>query len=403
MRIALISYEFPPDTGKGGIGTYTYQLAMLLALYKFDVHVFTGTDKTSNNHKLQQVSIHRVHCKDTFDFREKVLTIFSIEQQTKAFDVIESPEIHGNALEIIKLFPFIPLIVRLHAPNYLVEHLKKKYTPFFSKLRYFFGALRRGKIDFGYWRKYNYLNDLDFKFAKKANLITVPSSSMKNWAIKNWKILDTNIIVVPNPFTPAKEFIELLINENQDKKEIIFFGRLNVLKGLVNGTIAMKKILLEFPEYHFTIIGDDGAGPKVGKTMKQWMQIKLKKVLKQVSFYDGQQYEKLPFLIANATIALLPSFFESFSYTCAEAMAAGKAVIGSRGTGMDDIIVNNFSGLLVNVEKPNDIYKALRKVILNEELRIKLSKNGRQAIIAKTTHILLIESIVGVYTNLIKK
>ena len=33
MRIALVSYEYPPDTGFGGIGTYVHQAAGMLAIY----------------------------------------------------------------------------------------------------------------------------------------------------------------------------------------------------------------------------------------------------------------------------------------------------------------------------------------------------------------------------------
>lgn len=380
MRIALISYEFPPDTGKGGIGTYTLQLALLLAQYKIDVHVFSGTFKNSYDEEVQQICVHKVNCKTPFDFREKVVPVFFKVHFIKAFDIIESPEIHSNALEIIKLFPLIPFVVRLHGSNYLVEHLKKKYTPLFSKVRYFIGAFRRGRIDLGYWRKYDYLNDTDFKFAIKANSITVPSDIMKSWAVKNWCMLPKNIQVIPNPFIPTTALLQEPINKILVKREIIFFGRLNVLKGLVNGTMAMKKILLIFPEYHFKVIGDDGAGPVPGESMRKWMQKKLKNVINQVSFYDGQVYEKLPAFLSDASIVLLPSLFESFSYTCAEAMAAGKAVVGSFGTGMEDMIINNYSGILINAESSKNIYEAIKILIENNDLRYSISINARNII-----------------------
>ena len=380
MRIALISYEFPPDTGKGGIGTYTYQLAILLAHHNIDVHVFAGTAKESYHQELQKVFIHKVNCKDPFDFREKVVSVFSKVHYIKAFDIIESPEIHSNAFEIKKKFPLLPLIVRLHAPNYLVECFKKKYTPFFQKIRFVIGALRRGKLDYGYWRKYDYVNDNDYKFAQIADIITAPSNIMKLWAVKNWHILPAHIEVIPNPFIPSNALLELSIKEKVDNKEIIFFGRLNVLKGLVNGTLAMKKILIEFPEYHFTIIGDDGAGPKLGESMKQWMQKKLKKVNNQVSFFAGQEYGHLPLLISNASIVLLPSLFESFSYTCAEAMASGKVVVGSLGTGMENMIVHNYNGFLINAESHKNIYEAVKTLIENNSLRYSLSVNARKSI-----------------------
>lgn len=380
MRIAFISYEFPPETGKGGIGTYTKQIATLLAAADCDVHVFCGTDLTSYKKELGGIEIHRVNCIDVFDFRMKVLSVFSAEHYIKEFQIIESPEIHGNAWEIKKSFPRIPLIVRLHAPNYLVEHLKKRYTSLFSKLRYVGGALRRGKFDLGYWRKYDYLNDADFQFTAMGDAITTPSETMKQWAAKNWHLLLDDITVIANPFIPTKALLEIPINEKVDRNEIVFFGRLNVIKGLVNVTYAMKKILERFPEYYFTVIGDDGPGLNAGESMKEWMLKKLVSVKDRVTFFDGLEYEKLPAAISNATIALLPSLFESFSYTCAEAMAAGKAVIGSNGTGMKDLLKNNYSGILINPKSKKKIYVAIEKLITNNNLRYSIASLARKII-----------------------
>jgi glycogen synthase len=397
LRIALITYEYPPDTGKGGIGTYTSQLANLLVQANFDVHVFAGTNKPTYKTVLQQINIHRVYCNSPIEFRINVLSIFSKEHNRKSFDVIESPEIHGNAWEIKKAFPQIPLVVRLHAPNYLVEHLKKKYTLVLAKLRFIAGALRRGKIDLGYWRTYDYLRDLDYTFVQMANAITAPSNTMKQWAINNWKISADKINVIPNPFIPSDAFLHLPINEKSEKKEIVFFGRLNVLKGLVNATYAMKKILQEFKEYNFTVIGDDGAGPNAGESMQTWMQGKLSVVKENVHFYKGQMYEDLPALIADAEIVLLPSLFESFSYTCAEAMAAGKVVIGSKGTGMEDLIVDNQTGVLINAESTSEMYNAIKKLIQDNDRRYAMALAARKNIVSTFGAEILLPKITSFY------
>lgn len=42
MRIALLSYEYPPETGFGGIGTYTWTQARALARLGHEVHVLCG-------------------------------------------------------------------------------------------------------------------------------------------------------------------------------------------------------------------------------------------------------------------------------------------------------------------------------------------------------------------------
>ena len=43
LRIALLSYEYPPETGLGGIGTYTWTQAHALARAGHEVHVLAGS------------------------------------------------------------------------------------------------------------------------------------------------------------------------------------------------------------------------------------------------------------------------------------------------------------------------------------------------------------------------
>ena len=399
MRIAFITYEFPPETGKGGIGTYSKQIATMMANIGWDVHVFAGSQQKSGTQNTAGYTLHYVKCENGSEFKDNVTDIFSSCHLEDPFDLMESPEIQGNAWEIKKKFPQIPLIVRLHASNYLVEHLKKKYTPFISKLRYVIGALRLGKLDMGYWRLYDYKNDSDYQFTQTADAIIAPSKIMKQWAVKQWHILPEAIEVISNPFIPSNIFLEIPIAENNANKEIVFFGRLNVLKGLVNCTLAMEKILTKFPNYNFKIIGDDGPGPNTKTSMKDWMQKKLQRVIKRVTFYSGQEYDKLPALISSASIVLIPSLFESFSYTCAEAMAAGKVVIGSNGTGMEDIIVNNFNGILINPECKKEIFKAVEKIILDDHLRYSISQSARISIASAFNA----EKLAPQYINYYKK
>lgn len=42
MKIALLSFEYPPETGFGGIGTYTWYHARALARLGHEVHVLAG-------------------------------------------------------------------------------------------------------------------------------------------------------------------------------------------------------------------------------------------------------------------------------------------------------------------------------------------------------------------------
>lgn len=382
MRIALISYEFPPDTGKGGIGTYVKQIAAALSSLSWDVHVFAGSYSPGYSQQKEGYWVHTIQCSTPHDFAYKVVDEFDNYHTIEKFDLIESAEINGNALIIKKKYPELPLVVRLHAPNYLVENLKTRYLPFLAKLRFVLGSIRRFKFDMGYWRTYNKNNDADYNFIELANYITAPSQPMKQWVVKHWGISPYKIRVIPNIFSPSDLLLDIPVLKNCPYKRVVFFGRLNVLKGLVNATKVMNKILQKYPDWQFRVIGDDGNGPAAGTSMRAFMKEKLYAVINRVEFLDGMVYEALPEAIADCEIVLLPSLFESFSYTCAEAMAAGKAVVGSQNGGMRDLIKNDESGLLTDPENSEAIYKAVKKLIEDDEYRFQLSVNARRRILA---------------------
>jgi glycosyltransferase involved in cell wall biosynthesis len=262
-----------------------------------------------------------------------------------------------------------------------VESLKKRYVPFLHKLRFVLGAVRRGYWDAGYWRKYSYKNDADYKFTIMADAITAPSTAMKEWAVNNWGISGEKISVIGNPFTPSEAFLKLPVPNAFIYKTVIFFGRLNVLKGLVNATKAMKKILERHSDWKFKVIGDDGPGPLPGGLqMRAWIKEQLSCYNDRVMFYDGVPYEMLPELLEEGEIVILPSLFESFSYACLEAMAAGKTVIGSKSGGMKDLIENGKTGLLIDPESEDSLYNAINFLITNPATCFEMANQSRMQI-----------------------
>ena len=379
--MAFISYEYPPDTAIGGIGEYTRQVASLLANEKFDVHIFAGSHIQSNTCIENDITIHRVQCTGPHNFKTKVVPYFEMEHASNPFQLIESPEIHGNAAEIKQSFPTVPLIVRLHASNWLVESFKKQYVPLNTKIRYFLGALRRGKWDLGYWRNYDYKNDADFIFVQLADFISAPTIQMKNWVSINWKINPDKIKVIENPFVENEAF-KNAITDNEEQA-IIFYGRLNVLKGLITATKAMKQILKNNPGWRWIVIGDDGTAADGKASMKVWMQSQLKNVTAQVTYYDSLPNKKIPELLRQASIVLIPSLFESYSYVTIEAMCAGKAVIGSTNTGIASLIENNVTGRLANPYNNKEWKNTVQQLINDKKLRQRIGKAAREYVESK--------------------
>ena len=382
----------------GGIVTYTKQVASLLAMEKADVHVFAGSHLQTSCRTENDVAVHRVKCTGPQDFQKNVLSVFEEEHKQSPFQIIESAEIHANALEIKTRFPGLPLIVRLHASNWLVESFKKKHVPLQNKLRFFFGALRRGRWDLGYWRNYDFKNDTDYQFVNMADVVTAPTLQMKNWAMQQWKIDADRIKVLENPFVENKLFNAACTNN--EEHTIIFYGRLNVLKGLITATKAMKEILKNNPGWNWLVIGADGMAADGSSSMKAWMEKELKAIRKQVTFYNNVAHDQLPKYLKQSSIVLIPSLFESYSYVTIEAMCAGKAVIGSSGTGVASLVQHNVSGLLTNPYKVDAWCEAIQQLIDNKAIRKKLGKAAYNYVLKKEE---VNKQIASFYKALVKQ
>ena len=61
MKILYISREYPPETGFGGIGTYTKCIAEGMAARGHEVHVISGNMINENQiQNVNDVTIHRI-------------------------------------------------------------------------------------------------------------------------------------------------------------------------------------------------------------------------------------------------------------------------------------------------------------------------------------------------------
>jgi glycosyltransferase involved in cell wall biosynthesis len=92
--------------------------------------------------------------------------------------------------------------------------------------------------------------------------------------------------------------------------------------------------------------------------------------------FHATEKEKLE-LLCKAKALILPSKYEGFSYATLEAMACGTPVVVSNAV-PEEVVINNFNGIRVDSFNPYDYANALEKLLKNEGLWLKLSKNGQE-------------------------
>ena len=398
MRIALISYEYPPEIGKGGIATYTEQLASNLTERGHDVEVFCGSHTRSGSEE-NGFKVHRILTENPVHFRTAVVDKFSERQEVEAFDVMESPEINANAIEIKKKFPGIPLLVKLHTPSFIIVHLNHNYVSFLKRLRFFLGGLRRGLFQF-YSSYRNMQQDIDYQMTMHADLIVSPSKSLKNIIVSKWKIAPTCIDVIPNIFTPSPNLLNYPINKNSSKT-ILFIGKLNEHKGIVNLVKAIPAVIQRDPEVKFKFIGADGRSSIINDNMSVYIKAQLKGYESNCELAGPLPYEFIAQELGKTEICIFPSIWENFPYVCLEAMSAGCAVIGSKEGGMAEMLIND-AGILINPNSVNDIVNAINFLVKHEFERHEFGKTARQKVLSEYISEKIVPAIEKSYLNAIK-
>jgi len=148
MRICLISREYPPETGFGGIATFVHHLAHGLKELGHEVEVValaTETEKTVNDSGVQVHRILPYKIEQELDSinrcmpysRYVLLTTLALWRKfhelhrARPFDVLETPELLAESL-YASVLQAVPLVIRLYTPHskFMAENLHNAIATF---------------------------------------------------------------------------------------------------------------------------------------------------------------------------------------------------------------------------------------------------------------------------------
>ena len=401
MRIAYISYEMPPISGNGGIGTYIAQISRIMADRGHDVHVFCGVESNPGSEKIEKVTVHRV-LGSRSQFGENVLSVFSDINQQSPFDLIESQEYKAEGYYVRIKYPKIPHIVKCHTPSFIVGRLNNKRDNWLNRIRYIIMGLVRFKLVKPYWTYY-YLDDIEYQYAKSASIITSPSQSMAEWLEKEWHFKTGEIKVIHNPFHPQDAFLNLKPAQSVRPFKILFLGRLEVRKGILNLINAIPKVVKKYPDTIFIFAGEPLPSPDKSVLMDEFIKNRLLGFKNNLIFTGNLSYNQIPPVIEQSSICVFPSLWENFPNVCLEAMSAGRAVIGSSSGGMTEMITHQINGLLIEPNNSDQIADSIIELISDPSKIEEFGKRARQSVINKFNRTLVGHRTEEIYVEAIGK
>lgn len=404
MRLAYITYEYPPDISGGGIATYVYETARMMQAQGVDVEVFAGSHHRCGTSKEDNILVHRVQIPDVDTFAVVVAKTFIERHKQLPFDLFETPEINANAAVIHEKLPALPFVTKLHMPVTRQLQLFNHYVPFLSKVRYVLGALRRGRWDAGYWRTFDPQpeQDRDYRMAVDATAISAPSEAMKQWACRYWRLNSDRITVLENPYTPSETLLQQTY-EYDNRHYLCFIGKLNVHKGMVAFTKALPGILMNNPSLKVMLIGQDDSSPNLGISMRSYMEQRLSAFQNRIVFAGKIPPAEIPHYLQQARACIFPSIWEAFGYVALEAMCAGVPVLVSKGSGLEEVTDHGRCGVLFDPLHPDDMIKAVTGLLQSKSRCYQLSELGRQRVFFYGKNSMLAEKHLRFYQEVISK
>jgi L-malate glycosyltransferase len=117
-----------------------------------------------------------------------------------------------------------------------------------------------------------------------------------------------------------------------------------------------------------------------------------------VFFYD--QTELIEEVMKMHDISLNLSDSESFSRVTLESLFFGIPTIATNVGGTNEMVLDKQTGILVNRGDINSMYEGFKSLILDDDLRQKISKNAHSYVRGKFGHVETVEKLANVYRSM---
>lgn len=380
MKIWFLTGEFAPDFG-GGIGTYVENCAKMFAKAGDDVTVIVRSLKEDKEEKTKD-GYRVVRFKQgegeyytylgydnalAYQYYEVIMKL--IDQYGKP-DVIEMQEYNAygqyiiqNKLMLKEKLKDIPLVVHLHTPSF--ETLKINQFNTYEAPFYWIGEMEKFCI-------------------KGADALLCPSQFL---ADKLQYLVEDKIKVINLPFDIDQEELEKYQKMNpvqNDKKTLLYFGRTEYRKGVVQMLKGAEKLWKKGLDFKVKIIGGDtkleSKGTFIGEDLK-------KKYAKYIESGNLEMLAPIPHLeliphILSATAVTVPSLYENFPNTCIYGMWLGKPILVSKSGGQAEMVQESGkNGLIFDWEKQGDFEEKLEQLLeMSDEERKIMGDNAKARI-----------------------
>ena len=373
MRILLINYEYPPIGA--GASNATFNIAKSLLKLGNEVTVLTSSFKDLKGWKNEDgINVYRVK-----SLRKKAGQSNIFEMSSFVFSA------SSVVNKIIKKKSIDSIIVFFTIPCGPVALIAKKI----SKINYIV-SLRGGDVpgsNVDLNKQHKILSPLRRSILKNSIHIIANSVGLKNLSEKADKY---PVKVVPNGIDT--DFFKPNEKQKISFKNLLFIGRFHSEKNVMFLIQNVHKFIQTGKMLRLDLVGE---GPQKEMLIDYVNKNNLNET---VYFHSWKNKIELKEFYQNADCVINCSFNEGMSNVILEAMASGLPVLASNITGNDELVINDKTGYLFDLNKYEEFLAALDELYNNPKKAKELGQNAR--IIAVNNYSW--EKVAKEYLNLLK-
>ena len=197
------------------------------------------------------------------------------------------------------------------------------------------------------------------------------------------------VVVIPNGvdtdlFTPVDKPIT-------SNPYVLYSGRLDARKGVEDFVSCARYVCREKPEVKFVVAGD---GP-LSTNMKRWVHTA--NLAANFRFTGFVNQKTLLQYYREASVYVLPSFYEGMPLTLLEAMSCGTPCIATNVPGSSEVVINNVTGFLVSPGNPSQLAEATLKLLKDEQLRKEMGMKARKRVLEYYDWNITVDKLEGLY------
>ncbi|MBB1163326.1 glycosyltransferase [Aquariibacter albus] len=203
----------------------------------------------------------------------------------------------------------------------------------------------------------------------QADALLAPSQFMADEIEARHGLPPGRVHVIPYPLGPGEPLRREA--EAWARPEVLHVGRLEGRKGVHEWAAAVAEVARAEPALRAVFAGGDTPLQATGEgSVRAALRAALPAAVRaQLRFHGNLDAPALQALRARCSLAVVPSRWENFPYSCMEAMASGLPVIVSPGGGMREMVVDGESGWIAAQGSPAGLAEALRRALATPPAR----------------------------------